>query len=210
MHCPRSTSHNRRVPSSPPLSRWRLSGVKASPHTSAVWPCSAIRDVASFASHNRIVWPKLLLASVAPSGLQVTQCIFSPVCSTSVWHERRRPSSPRSQSLTLPSQLPLARVRPSGAKARPSTRSVCPSMVCTHLAGAVFWTCHNRIDPAKSPLASKPPSGLQVTLYTEPGCGRIWRLVPLWASQNWTVASRPLLASSLPSGEKARQLIEFV
>jgi hypothetical protein len=34
-------------------------------------------------------------------------------------------------------------------------------------------------------------------------------LVPLWAIQNWTVASRPQLASSLPSGEKAKQLIEF-
>src|SRR6266581_6940618 len=166
MHCHRSTSHNRRVPSSPPLSRWRLSGVKASPHTSAVWPCSAPRDVVSFASHNRIVWPELLLASVAPSGLQVTQCIFSPVCSTSVWHERRRPSSPRSHSLTLPSQLALARVRPLGAKASPCTQLRCPSSVCTQDALPWDGISHNRIAPVSSSLASRCPSGLQASAET--------------------------------------------
>src|SRR5438105_5667741 len=205
-HCLLATSHTRRVPSSPPLSKLALSEVKARLYTAALCPRRATLKWPWTTSYSQIVLSTLPLATVRPSGLQATQCTLS-LCPESVWS--RRPLA-TSHSLTVRSQLPLARVRPSGAKARPSTLSVCPSMVCTHLAGAVFWTCHNRRDPAKSPLASKPPSGLQVTLYTEPGCGRIWRLVPLWASQNWTVASRPLLASSLPSGEKARQLIVFV
>src|SRR6266699_4179058 len=38
---PRSTSHSRSVPSSLPLSTLRLSGVKARPFTTALWPSSA-------------------------------------------------------------------------------------------------------------------------------------------------------------------------
>ena len=42
-HCPLSMSHTRKVPSSLPLSRLRLSGVKARSYTPAVCPCSPVR-----------------------------------------------------------------------------------------------------------------------------------------------------------------------
>src|SRR5260370_217037 len=55
-HSPRSTSHSRSVPSSLPLSRWRLSGVKASPFTAAACPCSTVEEIPAFPCHSRIVW----------------------------------------------------------------------------------------------------------------------------------------------------------
>src|SRR5205807_9820805 len=61
------------------LFRSRLSGVKARPCTTALWPCSATRALPSWPSHSQIVWSKLPLASVPPSGLQATQCTRS-VC----------------------------------------------------------------------------------------------------------------------------------
>src|SRR5260370_6642456 len=159
---PRSTSHSRSVPSSLPLSRWRLSGVKARPFTMALWPCSAARDVPSWPSHSRIVWSKLPLASVRPSGLQATQCTFS-VCPTSVCRPRRLPSCPTSQSLTVPSQLALASRLPLGAKASPRTQLLCPTSVCTQAVGPVCWRSHSRSVPATSPLESLRPSGLQAS-----------------------------------------------
>src|SRR5260370_8238954 len=109
-HSPRSTSHNSRVPSSLPLSRWRLSGVKASPFTAAACPCSTVKDLPAFPCHSRIVWSKLPLATVRPSGLQATHCTCS------VWPEsccRRRTPSPSPPPLTPPSHLPPPHLVPS-------------------------------------------------------------------------------------------------
>src|SRR5437899_205173 len=42
IHCPLSTSHTRKVASSLPLSRLRLSGMKAIAYTPAVCPCAPV------------------------------------------------------------------------------------------------------------------------------------------------------------------------
>src|SRR5207247_8079636 len=111
------------------------------------------------ASHSRMVRSLLPLASVAPSGLHATQFTCS-VCPTSVW--RRRPPSPSSQSLTLPSQLALARLVLSGAKASPRTQLLCPARLSTQAALPRDGISHSRMVPATSPLASRRPSGLPV------------------------------------------------
>src|SRR5947199_310160 len=206
---PRSTSHSRSVPSPLPLSRLRLSGVKARPYTTALCPSSAARALPSWPSHSQIVWSKLPLASVPPSGLQATQCTLS-VCPTSVWRPRRLPVSPTSQSLTVPSQLALASRLPLGAKASPRTQLLYPQRRCTQRAGPVLRISHSRIVPAKSPLASRRPSGLQASERTGPGCGTSSRAVPSFTSQSRTVASYPPLASRLPPGAKARQMVALV
>src|SRR6266567_441886 len=132
-HCPPSTSHSSRAPSSLPLSRLPPSGVKARPSTTPLWPENTSRVRPSWASHSRMVRSLLPLASVAPSGLHATQFTCS-VCPTSVWRRRRRPPSPSSHSLTLPSQLALARLVPSGAKASPRTQLLCPAWISTQPA----------------------------------------------------------------------------
>src|SRR2546422_5434830 len=142
------------------MSRLRLSGVKARPFTTALWPCSTTRELPSWPSHSRIVWSKLPLASVPPSALQARACTCF-VCPTSVCRQRRLPVSPTSQSLTVPSQLALASRLPLGAKASPCTQLLCPTSVCTQRAGPVLRISHSRIVPAKSPLASRRPFGLQ-------------------------------------------------
>src|SRR5207245_1014646 len=92
-HSPRSTSHSSIVPSSLPLSRWRLSGVKASPFTAASCPCSTVKELPAFPCHSRIVWSKLPLATVRPSGLQATPCtcsVWPESCSRQSHHARRQ------------------------------------------------------------------------------------------------------------------------
>ena len=84
---------------------------------------------------------------------------------------RRLPSSLTSQSLTLPSQLPLARTLPSGAKASPVTQAGVPGRAS---ATQVSWPgrlrpAHSRIVPAKSPLASRCPLGLQASAIDRAG-----------------------------------------
>src|SRR5205085_10119826 len=118
-----------------------------------------------WASHSRIVWSKLPLASVCPSGLQATQCTPS-VCPVSVWHTHGLPSSLTSQSLTLPSQLALASRLPSGAKASPRTQLLCPESVCTQVADWVFCISHTRMCPSKPPLTRQRPSVPQLTANT--------------------------------------------
>src|SRR6266849_6756794 len=165
-HSPRSTSHSSIVPSSLPLSSWRLSGVKASPFTAAACPCSTVKELPAFPCHSRMVWSKLPLATVRPSGLHATQLTCS-VCPTSVW--RRRPPSPSSHSLTLPSQLALARLVLSGAKASPHTHLLCPARISTQVALPRDGISHSRMVPATSPLASRRPSGLQASEVIGPG-----------------------------------------
>src|SRR5438876_34261 len=155
-HSPRSTSHSRIVPSSLPLSRWRLSGVKASPFTAAACPCSTVEELPAFPCHSRMVWSKLPLATVRPSGLQATHCTCS-VWPESCW--RRRPSSPNSHSLTLPSQLALARLVPSGAKASPHTQLLCPARISTQAALPRGGISHSRL----LPVAQYCPLGLMTT-----------------------------------------------
>src|SRR6266702_6823312 len=215
---PRSTSHSRSVPSPLPLSRLRLSGVKARPYTTALCPSSAARALPAFPSHSQIVWSKLPLASVPPSGLQATQCTLS-VCPTSVWRPRRLPVAPTSQSLTLPSQLALASRLPLGAKASPRTQLLCPQSVCTQRAGPVLRISHSRIVPAKSPLASRRPcpisslavvTSLLVTYSSTTDCkvklpARCPRSMserrrsPSTASSTWTCASGDTSSASRSS-----------
>src|SRR5947209_12016191 len=95
---PLSTSHTRRVRSSLPLSRRRLSGVKAILYTGAVCPCSTARELPGSASHSQIVWSKPALAIVRPSGLHARHCTRS-VCPSRVWRQR-----PLATSQTLRSE----------------------------------------------------------------------------------------------------------
>src|SRR5205823_9995253 len=206
-HCPLSASHTRKVPSSLPLSRLRLSGVKAKPCTPAECPCSTARYLLLSTSQSQIVWSHSQLATVRPSGLQAT-AHTRPVCPESV--SRTRPLA-TSHHLTVPFQLPLARVRPSGVKASVNTQSVCPTSIRMPGPGCAPEKSHSRIWVSKPPLASRLPSGLQARAYTGP----LWpesvrRCVPLWASKSWMTASAPLLASVRPSGAKARRWILLV
>src|SRR2546421_6282747 len=172
-HCELSTSHRRKVPSSLPLSRLRLLGVKARPYTSAVCPCSTDRDLPSTISQSRIVVSRLPLASVRPSGLQTTRFIPS-VCLDSV--RRKRPPA-TAHSLTVPSLLPLASRLPSGAKASPITQSVCPAKAWMQVVGSALCCSHTRMTPEKSPLANSRPFGLQAIAETGPGCESVSRSV---------------------------------
>src|SRR6266849_6403659 len=200
---PRSTSHSRIVPSSLPLSRWRLSGVKARSFTTALWPSSAARALPSWPSHSRIVWSKPQLASRCPSGLQTTHCTLS-VCPTSVCRPRRLPVSPTSHSLTVPSQLALASRLPLGAKASPRTQLLCPTSDCTQVAGPVGCSSHSRIVPAKSPLASRRPSGAKARQRMPFVCQPDQSKARLSTSHSLTLLSRLPLASVRSSGLKAR------
>src|SRR6266700_4858244 len=206
---PRSTSHSRSVPSPLPLSRLRLSGVKARPYTTALCPSSAARALPAFPSHSRIVWSKLPLASVPPSGLQATQCTLS-VCPTSVWKPRRLPVSPTSQSLTVPSQLALASRLPLGAKASPRTQLLCPQSVCTQRAGPLGCRSHRRIVPVKSPLASMPPSGAKARQVLPLVCQPDQSKAQLSTSHSLMLPSRLPLASMRSSGLKARDSTKSV
>ena len=97
-----------------------------------------------------------LLASRRPSGLQAIAAPRS-VWPVSVW--RQSPLS-TSHSFTVRSQLPLARVRPSGAKASPVTQVVCPASTCTLASGfCPGAVSHSRMPPSWPPLASRRPSG---------------------------------------------------
>src|SRR6266446_1699245 len=208
-HCALATSHRRKVPSSLPLSRLWPSGVKANPYTSAACPRSTARALPCSTSHSKIVVSRLLLASVHPSALQATRPLA--VCPASVWRKRWLPASPTSHSLTEPSQLALARVRPSRAKASPITQLVCPSRTAMQGAFHEFCISHNRICPLKLPLASRCPSALQAIAETGSGCESVSRCVPLCRSQKWTIASLPpLVASRRPSGAKARLVMLLV
>src|SRR2546428_12395234 len=110
-----------------------------------------------------VVWSTLPLARVPPPGLQApgaTCCVSPPT----VWRGRRLPASPSSHSLTLPSQLALARRLSSGAKASPHTQLLCPTRLSTQVAGRLGPISHSRIVPASSPVASRCPSRLQASL----------------------------------------------
>src|SRR6266566_4516351 len=150
-HCPLSTSHTRKVPSSLLLSRLLLSGVKAIAYTAAVCPCSAVRELPCSTSQSQIVSSKPPLATVRPSGLQATVCTRS-VCPASVW---RTPPLATSHSLTVRSQLPLASLLPSGAKASPPTVLLWPVRAAMQVTGAACRLSHSRICPSKLPLASR-------------------------------------------------------
>src|SRR3989442_2266147 len=161
---PLSTSHTRRVRSSLPLSRRRLSGVKAMLYTGAVCPCSTARELPGSASHSRIVWSKPALAIVRPSGLHARHCTRS-VCPSRGW--RQRPLS-TSQTLTVRSQLELASRLPSVAKASPCTQLLCPESVCTQVAGGGAWSSQICIRPSKEQLARSVLSELQATANSVP------------------------------------------
>src|SRR5258708_10539379 len=87
-----------------------------------------------------------------------------------------------SQSLIVPSRLPLAKVCPSGLKATDHTPLVCPCSVMMHcpvLTSQILtiWSI--------PPLAITSPSGLKATDFTGLACPcKILRHCPLLTSQN--------------------------
>src|SRR5256885_9383740 len=92
----------------------------------------------------QVTLSKPQLATMRPSGLHATLFTRS-VCPVSVWS--RLPLA-TSHSLTVRSQLALARVVPSGEKASPRTRLECPAMTETQAAGWPFCTSHSPNLPA--------------------------------------------------------------
>ena len=70
-----------------------------------------------------------------------------------------------SQRRTVRSQLPLARVRPSGLKATLPTQFVWPFRVCWR---APVWASQRRTVRSAPALARVRPSGLKATLLTLP------------------------------------------
>src|SRR5439155_25709128 len=133
--------HTRRVPSSLPLSRRWLLGVKARRYTRAVCPCSTARYLPRSTSQSQIVLSKPQLARLRPSGLQAT-ALTQSVCPSSVPYKLPLATSHR---LTVRSMLPLASVLPPGAKASPVTQLVCPTSVCTQVAGCAPCISHSRM-----------------------------------------------------------------
>src|SRR5262249_52043179 len=69
---PLPTSHNRTVPSSPPLASSHPSGAKATLQTAVLWYSKRRNSLPLPTSHNRTVPTSSPLASRIPSGLKVT------------------------------------------------------------------------------------------------------------------------------------------
>src|SRR5262249_22151774 len=124
--------------------------------------------------HSQSVWSLLVLANVDPSGLQATRSTCA-VCPESVWSRHPQGQVPflteasplaTSHSLTVPSQLPLAKCVPSGAKASPATQPVCPVDIWIHVVSPVPAICHNQMAPLTQPQARRLPSGLQANACT--------------------------------------------
>src|SRR6266516_4499240 len=127
------------------------------------------------------------------------------VCPVSVW--RQRPLA-TSHSFTVRSKLPLASVRPSGAKANPVTQLACPASTCTLASDCSPGRSHIHIHPSWLPLASRRPSGLQANACTGLfWLGSIRRRVPEVVFQSRMVPSPPPLASVRPSGAKAMRWV---
>src|SRR5207244_1322472 len=181
-------SHSRMLRSHPLVASTHPSGRHATPYTVHVWPRNTRGGLRPSTSQRQTSVSEPTLASWLPSGLQATHCTCS-VWPESCW--RRRPPSPSSQSLTLPSQLALARLVPSGAKASPRTQLLCPARISTQAALPRDGISHSRMVPATSPLASRRPSGLQASEVIGPGCGTSCRGVPSFASHSRIVASCP-------------------
>src|SRR6266487_2027488 len=168
-----------------------------------LWPCSTPRDVPSWPSHNRIVWSKLPLASVPPSGLQARACTRS-VCSSSV--SRQRPLA-RSHSFRVPSQLVLLSWLPSGAKASPRTQLLCSESVCMQRAGRAGMRhllkegAQLRVPEPDGRIQS--PTGEQAAIRSKSHAGGALRL-PARPEQSTTVNFPELDAAiEAPAGQRA-------
>src|SRR6266700_5616900 len=231
-HCPLSTSHTRRVPSSLLLSRLLLSGVKAIAYTAAVCPCSAVRELACSTSQSQIVSSKpqlatsqsltvrskLPLASCVPSGAKASPntqlvcpasvCTQMADCVPCICHNRMRPSKP-----------PLASRLPSGLQATVYTGLGGPSSFCRVVPDVAS---QSRTIVSSPPLASMRPSGAKARLWmlsvcqlvqsreceslpgSSPGPACPPDMVPRSRSHTLLVPSQLPVASSRSSGLKAR------
>src|SRR6266516_496874 len=220
-HCPLSTSHTRRVPSSLLLSRLLLSGVKAIAYTAAVCPCSAVRELAYPTYQSQIVSSKpqlatsqsltvrskLPLASCVPSGAKASPntqlvcpasvCTQMADCVPCICHNRMRPSKP-----------PLASRLPSGLQATVYTGLGGPSSICRFVPDVAS---QSRTIVPSPPLASMRPSGAKARLWMLSVCQLVQSRVtcppdrvPRSRSHTLMVPSQLPVASSRSSGLKAR------
>ena len=105
-----------------------------------------------------------------------------------------------SHKRTVPSQLPLVIVVPSGLNATLLIQPVCPVSV---LRSVPVLASHKRTMPSLPPLAIVVPLGLNATLLTELVCPPISaNSTPVCASYI-QIPTPPPTASRLPSGEYA-------
>src|SRR5262249_30345191 len=122
--------------------------------------------------------------------------------------------SPRSHSLTVPSQLPEVRVLPSGLKATEETVSACPFSSVSVCSLARFHNFSSPGLPGDTPPPAEAralPSGLNATEVTEPKCPLSESSSRPWAtSHNRTVWSLPPETRILPSGLNATALTPAV
>ena len=163
----------------PPSARVRPSGLNATALTALPlpvvkgWPSG--RGCAGSATfHSRTVPSSLPLARVRPSGLNATARTGLLLLATNRPLVRGWPSgrgcagSATFHSRTVPSTLPLARVRPSGLNATAKTGASLPLVrgwpSGRGCAGSV--TFHSRTVPSSLPLARVRPSGLNATALT--------------------------------------------
>src|SRR5262249_6320382 len=118
---------------------------------------------------------------------------------------------PTSQILTVLSQLPEARLLPSGLNDTDSTPSACPARVIRSFPAA---TSHSLIVWSPPPEARVLPSGLNAMVATAffPFPGSAARSVPVSGSQSLIVPSNSPLADArvLPSGLYATEFTQSV
>src|SRR5262249_11264855 len=100
------------LPSEHPLANKVLSGLQATEYTAASWLVGVCLFAPDATSQSLITPSVPLLANVLPSGAKTI-----PRMSVCEPFQSRSPQ-PRSHNVTVPSQLPVARVRSSGLKAQ--------------------------------------------------------------------------------------------
>src|SRR5258708_18656274 len=118
MHSPLCTSHQRSIPSLPPLTSRSPSFIQATANTRPACPAKARTHSPLCASHTNsspLPLPPPPLANRVPSGLHPTLATM-PLCPCSLWSSVPSEASHRQ---TLPSSPPLASRVPSGLQATP-------------------------------------------------------------------------------------------
>src|SRR5260221_10981012 len=173
MHFPLWTSHQRSMPSLPPLSSSSPLGAQTTAETTPGCPAKTLLPALPLprrgcqagwrsplcASHTNSSPPSLPLppeASRVPSGLQATH-VTTPGCPAS---RRSCVPSAASHTYTWPSSSPPTRRVPSGLQATRRTRVACARPT---QRGERAVTSHTSTPCRKVPLARRSPSELHAT-----------------------------------------------
>src|SRR5258707_1835932 len=139
MHSPLCTSHQRSIPSLPPLTSRSPSFIQATANTRPACPARARTHSPLCASHTNsssLPLPPPPLANRVPSGLHATLATM-PLCPCSLWSSVPSEASHRH---TLPSSSPLASRVPSGLQA---TRRILVGYARPTQRRLPTWTSHH-------------------------------------------------------------------